>query len=244
VKYREEPLSWYVDKLERGEPFSSLIYGDGELLVALGQRTNTLFTGYQELVTERMVAEMRESLEGDDPSILRGTDFNVLNSKYHDSGRLEKPLEQLLGKRHETLEWLNGVVWEDAVRQGELGPLLKMLRGKNLCLIGNKKLRAIKFLFREVFWEVPDKNAYEVVDGLEHAILNTEMQEVYLICMGLGATPLISRLRNRMPEATFLDMGSVFDVFVGGDGFRAWRAELYADPVKLKEIIDKNLEGL
>ncbi len=246
--YRTEPLSWYIDKLVHNEPFASLVYGDGELVVALGRATGTSYTGYHELVTPRMVQEMCDSFIGDSPDVLRGTDFNVLNSKYHDSGRLEAPLEQLLGERHKSLEWLDGVVWEDAVRVGDLNPLLRVLKKKRVVLIGNKKLNQLYWLGMDSFYAVPNTNAYEAIDDIERDLLSWEepyrSNVVYIMCMGLGAIPLICRLRKKMPTCTFLDLGSCFDVFVGGDSWRAWRKELYADPKRLKEVIDKNLEGL
>jgi hypothetical protein len=60
--------------------------------------------------------------------------------------------------------------------------------------------------------------------------------------MGLGAIPLALRIRKRCPNATVLDLGSTFDVFVGLGAERGWRRELYEDRAKWDDCIRKNLE--
>ena len=73
------PLSWYVEKLERGKPFVSLLYGDGEWLVALRERTGaTMQNG--EVVTRQLEDEMLASLEALDPAIIRGTGWSAERS--------------------------------------------------------------------------------------------------------------------------------------------------------------------
>ena len=247
------PLSWYVGKLERGKPFTSLLYGDGEFMVADGQHIGQTLA-FGEVVTEQLSREMRASLTvvGDD--IIRGTDPNLIN--YMDYGGRDidsfrpvgKRVNALLAKVAPNLDWVDGVMWDVASREGKLGPLLRVLRKRLTVFVGNVKL--LPFTEEYLGWgtAVPDENAAKWLDGFESMLVQWSGENVhhpvFVLCMGLGAIPLAMRLRKSVPGCTVLDLGSIFDVFAGIGEQRGWRAEMYADPVAWQECIRKNLEGL
>ena len=241
------PLSWYVEKLERGEPFAYLSYGDGEWLVATGMRSGcTMQNG--EVVTQRLEEETRASLGNPDPRIIRGTDPNLLYWRdyqggdwkgYHELGR---ELDRLLEGR--SLEFTDGVVFERACWEGRLGPLLEAFCRQPVHLVCNGRLyeglRDTRALTG--FWVGPTlmRNAVEHLDALEGLCLRAAGR-VYVLCMGLGATALICRLLPWLPGATFIDLGSALDIFARiGEG-RGWRADLYADEAKYQDLVRRNL---
>lgn len=244
------PLSWYVSKLEKGEPFSSLVYGDGEFRVMSGKLTGHLYTAYRERVTAQLVSELNASLDDPDPTIIRGSDPCVLDWRTYQGRDVDVVREAsecaqaALGGRQ--LEWVDGCVWDVAVREGQLGPLIRALRGRKLAQVSNYKLFVEwKGLQPHFTVATAGHDAASGLDWLERALVEHAGDcDCFVVCMGLGAIPLIMRLRKQMPQATFLDLGSTFDVFAGLGAERGWRRELYADPAKLKACIDANLAGL
>ena len=244
------PLSWYRERIERGEPFSSLLYGDGEFRVLLTECTGRRFTQYQELVTPGLEMELWNSLLNPDANIVRGTDAHLLEwwtYKGQDIQVIKDIGERIncaLEKRKVHVDWVNGVIWDTAVRSGQLGSFLRCLKGKKVTLVGNPALLHVPFLsLVQSFVPVPESNAAAHLDELENLVSHCG-EGIYLLCMGLGAIPLIMRLRRRCMAATYLDLGSTFDVFVGLGKHRGWRQELYADPTKLQTVIAANMKGI
>lgn len=250
---RNLPLSWYVEKIERRGPFTSLLFGDGEFAVASGKALGNRMA-YGELVTRQMEEEMSAALDhGDDPSILYGTDAHLIYPETYGGRDIEavrdaaaRAREAVAGKK--PIDWVDGTCWDTEVREGRLGPLLKVLHKREISVIGNKLLKGLSFLHPIQFVEIPDTNAYGVIDRIEESILGNRHGvvpvSVVVVCAGLCTIPLIMRLRRVMRTTTFLDLGSVLDVFAALGSGRGWRRELYANADKLKKVIDANLEGV
>ena len=117
------PLSWYVSKIERGEPFTSLLYGDGELNVAAGLMTGAHYTEYAELVTPRLAEELRAALALNAPDVVYGTDPHLIHYETYQGGdaidslaRCDEVRRPIQGSRH-----------PDA-KAAQRGPLAKILR--------------------------------------------------------------------------------------------------------------------
>lgn len=244
-----EPLSFYVGKIVRGEPFVSLLYGDGEFLVASGTRTGTEMA-FGEVVTPQLEEEMRASLLAQGPpAILRGTDPHLIEPWTY-GGRDIDEVTQIAKRAQRVIgdsvtDWYDGVVWDVASREGKLGPLLKAIKARGLvCLVANQRLAnaVARFLNCPLSIILPEENAAASI--LDIKLQPTAGPWVHLLCCGLGAIPLAMRIRAANPEATVLDIGSAFDVFAGIGEQRGWRRELYADPVEHRRIIDLHLEGL
>ena len=252
VPIARHPLSWYVDKLERGEPFTSLLYGDGEFMVADGEHVGKTLA-FGEVVTEQLHREMVASLLEEGANIIRGTDPNLINYMEYggrdiDSFRpVGKRVNALLAKVAPDLEWVDGVMWDVASREGQLGPLIRVLRKRLTVFVGNVKL--LPFAEEYLGWgtAVPDENAAKWLNGSESMLVQWAGENVhhpvFVLCMGLGAIPLAMRLRKAVPGCTVLDLGSIFDVFAGIGEQRGWRQEMYADPEHHRVIIAKHLEG-
>lgn len=253
VRTVEHPLEWYVNKLLRREPFSLLTYGDGEWLVMLGEQTGQHFTQYQELVTPSLRNELLASLDDSDPSVIRGTDLNIINwrdYKGNDASSfcpIGQKVEWLLKGR--SMEFADGVVWDTAAKTGNLAPFLRALRGKEVVLVGNPMLKGFEgcqFADLYGFVPIPKFNTASMLNVLEAECVAVRQGRtpIYLVCVGLGAIPLVMRLRRQMPEATFLDLGSTFDMFVGLGSERGWRQELYQNQEAWDALIKKNLGGV
>jgi hypothetical protein len=239
------PLSWYVEKIEKREHFSFPLFGDGELLMAIGGMTGQTMA-FGEVVTEQLCREMREALVLNRPNYFLGTDPNLIDYAHsretRNLGRSFSNTLTKLGLTHR--HWYDGVIWDVAVREGKLGPFLKAVNRHDILLVGNPKLQALPFLRDMTFIPIPETNAYADIDRIAKDVLAYGKPGIYLLCMGLGAPPLIKRLHNIVSDVTLLDLGSTFDIFVGLGAQRGWRGEFYADPVRLNQCISKNLENL
>lgn len=246
----KHPLSFYVDKIERGEPFSSLLFGDGEFMVAAGMRTGQHFTQYRELVTQSLADEMCEALYCQDENIIKGTDPNLVNwrdYKGQDSIGFQaacQPFEELFIGRD--LTFTDGVIWDTAVKTGKLAPFLRAVKQRPLVLVANHRVANVWFLNPAHKIIVPDRDAAAHLDAICNVLRDKPIDpgSVFLFCMGLGAVPLIMRLRRLWPLATFIDLGSVLDVFVKEGDQRGWRWELYRDDAKWQALVGANLEGV
>lgn len=260
---RNHSIEWYAAKLDRGEPFSVLTYGDGEFMVASGRFVGKAVSGAREVVTEQLRDEMRASfVEPDwvigtgkgDPEgsyvahneILRGSDPNILDPSLY-QGRDVATMQACHDQAREFIalvpEWVDGCVWDVAAREGRLGPLLRALRKREVALIASERVLSCKAVRQQYSMAVPEQDAASSIDRLEaNADLRPGM--VVVVCCGLSAIPLIMRLRRKYPGATFLDLGSMFDVFARTGGERGWRGEMYKNDQAWVGCIAKNMEGV
>lgn len=249
--YAERLLGWYVERLDSGTPFTNLLYGDGEFLVAAGERTGG-FMQNDERVSKALEAELLASLAvPPEPNVVYATDPNLLDPDRY--GGRDVDMMRVIGRQVNLVldkcprrEWVDGVVWERAVREGAFGPFLKALRRYGVTLVGHKKLAGLTFLNTNAHVGVPPYNAAAAIDDVAARVPTPgHPLTAFVVCCGVSAIPLIRRLRARYgPDHVYLDLGSTFDVFCGLGADRGWRAELYADKAALRDLISRNLEGV
>src|SRR3990167_5288000 len=135
VEFRREPIEWYADKIDRGELFINLVYGDGEFQVAMGNPVGSRFTHYNEYITSQISGEMAHSLDITGEHIIKATDSSLINYMDYHGGDKEsirsagRKIGAFLAGRKIT--WYDGTEWDWASRSGNLGPLLKALKKRN-----------------------------------------------------------------------------------------------------------------
>lgn len=250
-------LQWYIDKIERNEPFTSVLYGDGEFMVAMRTRTGDSLQ-YGETITKQLEDEMWASLLDHSTDIIRGTDTCLINSNEYMGGDRDSirvigmGVEKLLAQ-FEPHSFVDGTVWELAIEQGKLGPLLKVLKDRGCVLVANQLLVSGMMPILNMSWHVtiPAANAFRVIDETESRLVDCasyseDRPKIYVLCMGLGAIPLAMRLRRHADfhNATILDLGSVLDVFIRGSPQRGWRHDLYKNQKAYDALISANLKEL
>lgn len=247
---KSEPLDWYTDKVVRGEHFTSLLYGDGEFIVADREATMR-HMAYKEVVLPKMEDEILASLDDQSPDIIRGTDLHLVHwqayrgQDWQSIKQCSERLHRAVGNRD--LTFYDGTVWEFATRDGVFAPFLRAIkkRPEKLVFVGNPKLQQMKFLESRIglFVPIPHANAYASIKAIEEHTLSYDKPAIYIICAGLTTIPLIMRLRKKLPQSTFLDLGSTFDLFVKLPS-RGWRVDLYSKDKEYQRIIKANLEGV
>jgi hypothetical protein len=246
------PLSWYADRIAAGDSFTSLLYGDGEFRVMGGENQGRTWTDYRERVTVRMMRELRDAVRlAADPSVLFGTDPNILDYRTYAGGdahtfqEMGAAAERVLATLP-AVPWVDGTVWDAASQHGRLGPFLRALRTRPVVLVANPVLHRLDpaVLKPDFFAEVPRYDAFHVTDDVEAFILRNAIPDaVYLVCCGLGAVPLCARLHGRIPGAAVLDVGGTFDVFVRIGEERGWREAVYRDRAAYDALVRSHLEG-
>ena len=258
VAVHNHPLSWYAEKLRSGEPFAYLSYGDGEWLVVTGMRSGaTMQAG--EVVTPALEDALRAALDDPDPRLVRGTDPNLIRWRDYKGGdaagyrELGVKLDALLAGYPE-MEFTDGVVFERACWEGTLGPLLGALGDREVYLIGNEELhRGLERAGAVHPWW----SCWVPVEGAADYCLNTLRNNLpvcdlvgvtgrrpcFVFCCGLAGSVLAREALLLNPGCAALDLGSSLDIFARIGEQRGWRAELYQDEAKYRDLVRRNLEG-
>lgn len=247
-------LSWYVDRLNAGAPTVSLLYGDGEFLAADPANVGR---GLQngEVVTTALCREIRESLatSADGPDLVRGADPFVLDWKCYGGQDVAwvKQSSEAAGQviadcRKEPVEWVDGRIWDDAVRAGELGPLVRWINRTPCVVVCNPNVLKKPFPWHPntEFVTVPKCNAAADLEVTWQSLTRFSDRRTFLLCCGLTAIPLAMRLRSAFRGVTALDLGSTLDVFFDLGRERGWRDAIYNDSTALKALRRANLGGL
>ncbi len=224
-----KPIKWYANKIRKNEYFSQGMYGDGEWLGIFEERigkTNAEDTIY----TADLCRELRESLFFKSknfyfsaPTVLKRADWTGIG---------ERKIDAFLETRNLDIEFYEKDEWDKAMKTGELKIFIKAIREKNVVIISNKHLR--KLPFYDHFIEIDYPNCFDQIERVIKEILDYGKPAVYLFSAGLPATLFVQRLHNKVENSWFLDVGSIWDAFVGIGEQRGWRKELYADPVRYK----------
>ena len=213
------PLSWYVTMLACGATFSLARYGDGELACMSGaEGVNTDGCRY----SPDLAADLRRSLTRTDADFLYGL-----------QRVLPTDVPRLCSLR--SGPWVDSEVFGRALLSGGLFPLIDQLRRMETVLVGNAGLRpAAALIGCGRFIETPEKDTYEVKDQIIRELLAHPTPAVFLFSCGMTAKVMIAELHGRLGSSWLLDLGHLWDVFVG----RRSRAELES----MREIdISQNL---
>lgn len=128
--------------------------------------------------------------------------------------------------------WYDSEIFSEAVANGELYPLIEVLRTSKLIIVGNESIwPAIERIFRGCnfrFVQVPPSNAFD-----EKKPLLRVDDHVYLFSCGMAANAFISELHGKV-NGWLIDVGHIWDPFVGNMS----RCDLEG---KTMEDINKNL---
>ena len=226
---RNEPLSFYVDKLKNGEYFSQGMYGDGEWIGIFHERVgreNAEHTIY----SKELCDELEKSLE------FKADNFFFSSPKVLDTNEVFGPnkIDNFLKSKGLEIEFYEKDMWDKEMKSGGLVGFINQLRKMNVVVVGNKALSKLDFLMYDKFIEISYPNCY--LDGtLERAVeecLSYGKPAVYLFSAGLPAALAVQQLHGRIPNSFFIDVGSIWDTFVGIGAQRGFRSELYADEEK------------
>ncbi len=204
------PLSVITDPLVQGKNVSLIRYGDGEWAAMLGyDGGNCDGHSYGGGLGDALLDTVRKPVNA-----LYGMQrFAVKNM-----GRF---INGLITKEKISIPWINAEVLQQANMEGELYPLIKILRHRECVVIGPNHIReAVADLFNPAhFIEIPAKNCFEARDSIEKEILlygEGKSGVIYLFSASMAANVMIHNLFPILGENnSLLDVGSLWDVYGG-----------------------------
>ena len=113
-------------------------------------------------------------------------------------------------------DWVDADVFHKASMENNLSPLIETLQNKTVVYIGNKGLSGLPFI--DEFIEIPESNVWlnreEVLYNIKRTI-DSNVSKVYCFSAGMATNVFIDRLWKHNRKQTYIDVGSVFDPYVG-----------------------------
>lgn len=238
----EEPISFYIKKMQRNEYFSLAGFSDAEWFCLLGQR-NDCKTGLGQTLSSEVGKDIAKIFRKwiYDPSFMFATPKVIKDI----SGIGEEAIERFLGPRQITF-YERDMVTDDLARKAKLFPFIEQLKKMRVVIVSNEALRGLTFLNYDYFVEIsiPDHHlSNEKMAKTVDECLDYGRPAVYLFSAGISACLMIDKLHGKLPNSYLIDCGSIWDAFVGIGEQREWRAKLYDDNEKYKEWVRQNLQG-
>ncbi len=221
MNVKELPLSFFVNNLKNGQPFTFARYGDGEWLTILG------FYGMHNsngcTFTKALSDDMRAALTRNNDyhhailKIARREREVAYKNKQHPYGG--SVIDKWLIANDVKLDWYNGDVLLDESLQGKLFPLTEQIREKRVLYVGNHRLKNLNmrshgFFPFAAYIEPPPINAHEEIDDILKDIykaINKNKINFIGWSSGLAAKVMIDEVYMRFPDITQIDFGSMFD---------------------------------
>lgn len=219
-------LSFYVNKIEKSEPFVFARYGDGEWN-AMFEKTGQNCDGHKYF--KQMGEDLKESLNGYSyPNYFMGLQ-NLATTMY------DKNIYDLLKAKNINITWHNSDVFHYASIDGKLLPLIETLKKKNVIFIGPEYLKKISEIIPySKFIVVPDVDCYLEKEKVINKLSENPQDAIYSFSASMLTEILLYELYKNLKKATLIDFGSLWDPFIGKNS-RIYHKEMS------KETIHKNL---
>ena len=112
-------------------------------------------------------------------------------------------------------DWIDADIFHKASMEGKLQPFIDTLANKWITYIGNKDL--IKLNFIDEFITIPQNNIWLQREQLLNVVRSTfeNIHKVYCFSAGMATNVFIHELWKENNTNTYIDVGSVFDPYVG-----------------------------
>lgn len=186
-----------LNLIETNQPFAFTRWGDGEwfnINKLNGQNCDGNIY-YQDLGDElkKIVSEPQDYYMGVQTLI----DYSLSESKKYPQ------------------KWIDADVFHRASMDYVLDKFIKILENKHVVYIGNSSLSQLSFI--NEFIEIPFKNSWlekkNVLNNIKKTL--TGEHKVYLFSCGMATNYYVDVLWKENNKNTYIDVGSVFDPFVG-----------------------------
>jgi predicted O-methyltransferase YrrM len=232
---KRHTLPYYVDLLDRGEPFGFARYGDGEWLTILGEYGRKNSNGCT--FTKELSDALRNVLRNNFPyehSILR-----IARRK------LSERIGDFLQTHGYEVKWTIGDTFLDVMLKGKLYPLINQLRRRRIVYVGPDHLKDLDKTFFRIaqYVQVPKRNAIlerdRIVPEIQQAVQNTGATIVGF-SSGLHSKVFIDDIwRHFDGSITLIDFGSMWDGFFSVPS-RSW---IRKGEHNFKRLLKMNTKG-
>lgn len=198
-------LSQYIEWMETQPGFSFARISDGGFFCILGRKgVNCDGAAYSREQADALIAMMK------DETITHGITSIAFTATKAAYWLVEKQLQ---------VDWYDADVLNKASDMGTLLPFIQCLRKRKSIVVGASHLGNLTGFPIVSFVECHPTAAFEEVDILQDEIcyrIEKENPDCVLLSAGQGASPtLVSRLHALYPKINFLDIGSLWDPYVG-----------------------------
>jgi len=118
-------------------------------------------------------------------------------------------------ENYQNQDWLDADVFHKASMNGELDNLIDTLKEIEVAYIGNISLKELSFI--DTFVSIPYKNVWKFREKVVELIKSTisDHHKTYLFSAGMATNVFIHELWNYNKQNTYIDVGSIFDPYVG-----------------------------
>lgn len=201
-------LKYYVDKINAGEPFSFVRYGNGEWDCIL-KLYHTTRSGSQ-----KFTPELRQALSASLTELREGEYYRAIQSlSFLERIGILPKAEAWLAENELYIPWHNGEVFTRAAIKGRLYPLVAALKKQRVVMVGPKW--TMKLPFANVFVPVRSRNCWTQVEDIK-AQLRDIQNAVISFSAGPTAKVLIHYLYPIIGNSCWLiDFGSLWDPYCG-----------------------------
>jgi len=191
------PLSFYCSRLDAGENFKFLRFGDGEFHCYLG--SDIVIGKNEHEVYPELTSKIRSIVDNLNPS-----HYNALQPF-----SLTIPEFQNIIPEY---NWLNADVFHNASEAGELAPFFRSLQKRDVVLVSNWE--KLKFNRSWGYIEVGSRNSFDNYDYVMNLITTAPEHKdtVYLFAASRLSVPVIY---DGPEDCTMIDIGSLLDPYVG-----------------------------
>lgn len=206
-------LDFFLARIERRNPITFVRYGDGEFKAILGEQGENCdgHTYFPDLGTA-----LRRTLT--QPRM--GDYMYAIGPKAARNLGMSSVVQGWLEQQAPSLLWNTSEVFLHASLNGELRKLILLLQEHKTLLLGPPHLQPMTQQLRGwTYVAVPEKNAWLERDAIKRELVSQlGAAEVVLLCAGMLSKVLAWELYPLLnARVTFLDMGSVFDMYCGKD---------------------------
>lgn len=234
-----------------------LRFGDGELVVALGQGA------IEQNPNQRLAVEMQEAFALNGPTILKTIPlycrefggwepgmflpsnheetFASASQHLNSANKLwNAPITDVYS--HVALHFASTTYTDDCIQ------FLKFLKSSNCCLfVGNRnipqQIRDLLFGPECIFIPTAPHSCYDDIDNIEQEVLNKlpnkNEYKVIVTCMGPSSKALQKRLWPKIDNVFLFDFGSLMDAICGWNT-RWWIKDTHFDAQNFLTLLSKN----
>lgn len=208
VGYRTVPIEWYIEQIRERKPFALARWSDGEWPCVLGrQGANTDKHPYSPELRRDLTQCLLER-----PRYVMGLQELVPRT-------IGQEVHDWLEERELWPDWVQGGVFHTASIENRLGPFIAALAERGVILVGPKRLGALAVFPIRAHIETPLFNCHSecerVVEEAAAAIARLGTEPVVSISASMSANVIVHRLNALHPEATLIDIGSLWEPYVG-----------------------------
>ncbi len=190
------PLSFYCSRLDVGENFKFLRFGDGEFHSYLG--SDIVIGKNEHDIYPELTSKIRSIVDN-----LNTSHYNALQPYSLTIPEFQSIIPDI--------NWLNADVFHNASEAGELAPFFRSLQGRDVVLVSNwEKINFINAAWG--FIDVQSRNCFNNYDVVMNRITENSQDKVFLFAASRLSVPVIY---DGPDDCTMIDIGSLLDPYIG-----------------------------